>query len=81
MPEARADGAGTPFGWHDAQMALAVAVELTGATIDAHGKLAGDGAAAIFFGGFGFGGAVGSGACHPIQKAAAMTAATGFMPV
>jgi hypothetical protein len=68
-----------PFGWHDAQTAFLVAVELTGAMIAAHGKAAGEGAGATF-GGFGFGGAVGSGACHPTQNAAARTAATGFMP-
>ena len=67
-----------PFGWHEAQTAFFVAVELTGAAIDAHGKEAGEGAA-MTFGGFGFGGAEGSGACHPIQNAAARAAATGFM--
>jgi hypothetical protein len=65
-----------PFGWHDAQTAFFVAVELTGTVIDAHGNEAGDGAAT--FCAFGFGGAGGSGACHPIHNAAAM--ARGFMP-
>jgi hypothetical protein len=52
--ESGAVAAGTPFGWHDAQTAFFVAAELTGTMIDAHGKLAGKGAA---FGAFGFGGA------------------------
>jgi len=56
-----------------------VAVELTGTAIAAHGKAPSGGAGATF-GGFGFGGAEGSGACHPTQNAAARTAATGFMP-
>ncbi len=78
MAEPFAGGGGVPFGWHDAHIVLAVSVELTGATMNAHGKLAGDGAGTIFSG-FGFGGAVGSGAGCPNQKAARTTAATGFM--
>ena len=69
-----------PFGWHEAQTAFVVAVELTAVTSAAHGAPAGIRGPAAVFGGFGFGGAVGSGTCHPIRNAAAMAAATGFMP-